>query len=83
MSAGRLPRSKDIILTADLCDTCKPGDEVEITGSFVLIMILQYLAVSLEEPCCAIQQPAPPPHSYFWKYENKRGMINCFFVALC
>ena len=61
MSAGRLPRSKDIILTADLCDTCKPGDEVEITGSFVLIMILQYLAVSLEEPCCAIQQPAPPP----------------------
>ena len=82
MSAGRLPRSKDIILTADLCDTCKPGDEVEITGSYVLIMILQYLAVSLEEPCCAIQQPSPP-HSYFGKYENKGGMIIGLFVALC
>jgi len=34
VSAGRLPRSKDIILTADLCDTCRPGDEVEITGIY-------------------------------------------------
>merc|ERR1719427_503530 len=34
VSAGRLPRSKDVILTADLCDLCKPGDEVEITGVY-------------------------------------------------
>ena len=26
--AGRLPRSKDAILCGDLCDSCKPGDEI-------------------------------------------------------
>ncbi len=30
--AGRIPRSKECILTADLCDRCKPGDEIDITG---------------------------------------------------
>ncbi|KAK5966747.1 hypothetical protein GCK32_000486 [Trichostrongylus colubriformis] len=28
VAAGRLPRSKDCILLGDLCDTCKPGDEI-------------------------------------------------------
>jgi DNA replication licensing factor MCM2 len=32
--AGRLPRSKDSILLGDLCDSCKPGDEVELTGVY-------------------------------------------------
>ena len=32
--AGRLPRSKDAILLGDLCDSCKPGDEIELTGVY-------------------------------------------------
>ena len=31
VSAGRLPRSKDVILTGDLCDQVKPKDEIELT----------------------------------------------------
>ncbi|KAJ5884799.1 Nucleic acid-binding OB-fold [Penicillium taxi] len=32
--AGRLPRQREIILLADLIDSAKPGDEIEITGIY-------------------------------------------------
>ena len=32
--AGRLPRSKEVILLNDLIDQIRPGDEVEVTGVF-------------------------------------------------
>jgi DNA replication licensing factor MCM2 len=31
---GRVPRQKEILLQADLVDTARPGDEVEITGIY-------------------------------------------------
>ena len=31
---GRLPRSKEAILLGDLVDSCKAGDEVELTGIY-------------------------------------------------
>ncbi|XP_013785291.1 DNA replication licensing factor mcm2, partial [Limulus polyphemus] len=34
IAAGRLPRSKDAVLLGDLCDMCKPGDEIELTGVY-------------------------------------------------
>ena len=34
VDAGRLPRAKDAILLGDLCDTAKPGDEIDLTGVY-------------------------------------------------
>ncbi|KXZ54800.1 hypothetical protein GPECTOR_4g871 [Gonium pectorale] len=33
--AGRLPRHKEVILTHDLIDCARPGEEVEVTGLYV------------------------------------------------
>eukprot|EP01094_Clydonella_sp_ATCC50884_P023634 TRINITY_DN5721_c0_g1_i1.p1 TRINITY_DN5721_c0_g1~~TRINITY_DN5721_c0_g1_i1.p1 ORF type:complete len:775 (-),score=266.71 TRINITY_DN5721_c0_g1_i1:777-2786(-) len=32
--AGRLPRSKEVVLLADLVDMARPGEEVEVTGIY-------------------------------------------------
>ncbi|KAM0679066.1 MCM DNA helicase complex subunit [Binucleata daphniae] len=32
--SGRLPRQKEIYLSYDLIDSCKPGDEIEVTGIY-------------------------------------------------
>jgi DNA replication licensing factor MCM2 len=32
--AGRLPRSKTVVLTGDLIDVARPGEEVEVTGVY-------------------------------------------------
>merc|ERR1712106_304780 len=34
VTAGRLPRSKDALLMGDLCDSCRPDDEIELTGVY-------------------------------------------------
>lgn len=34
MLAGRLPRSKDAILTGEMVDMVKPGDLVSVTGTY-------------------------------------------------
>lgn len=34
ISAGRVPRAKDVIVLGDLCDSCRPGDEVDLTGVY-------------------------------------------------
>lgn len=33
--AGRLPRHKEVILTHDLIDCARPGEEIDVTGVFV------------------------------------------------
>lgn len=33
--AGRLPRSKDVVLLWDLIDTVRPGEEIEVTGIYM------------------------------------------------
>jgi DNA replicative helicase MCM subunit Mcm2 (Cdc46/Mcm family) len=32
---GRVPRQKEVVVTHDLVDCARPGDEVEITGTYV------------------------------------------------
>lgn len=32
VAAGRLPRAKDVVMLADLVDSCKPGDEIVSCG---------------------------------------------------
>lgn len=34
VTAGRIPRSKEAILLGDLCDSCRPGDEIELIGVY-------------------------------------------------
>jgi len=36
VQAGRVPRSKEIVVLGDLIDTVRPGEEVDITGIYLL-----------------------------------------------
>lgn len=36
---GSLPRAKEVFLTSDLIDVCKPGDEVDVTGIYKNVSI--------------------------------------------
>jgi len=31
---GKMPRSKEVVLTGDMVDTCRPGDELQLTGIY-------------------------------------------------
>ena len=35
MPAGRLPRSKNVVLHHDLIDIARPGEEIDVTGIFL------------------------------------------------
>jgi DNA replication licensing factor MCM2 len=32
--AGRIPRSRDVILVDDLCDMARPGEQIKLTGIY-------------------------------------------------
>lgn len=44
VDAGRLPRSKDAILQGDLCDVCKPGDEV-VSLYVCIFLLVKFLCI--------------------------------------
>jgi len=51
---GKMPRSKDVVLTGDMVDTVRPGDELQLTGVYKCLYDADMLSrVQDRSPSCA------------------------------